>query len=153
MPRDIDEKKTRKALRKLRKARDRAESEGGPGLTEWEQEFVEGVEERLNTYGSGFSDPEKGALDEALSARQSQIVKQIDKKARGKGMKRSSFKSKTPQRSSGRDINEDAPPETVEMPVAPEPPRLVQSGGDHQPTPRPSAGARPALRVIEGGKG
>ena len=101
MPRDIDEKKTRKALRKLRKARDRAESEGGPGLTEWEQEFVEGVEERLNTYGSAFSDPEKGALDEALSARQSQIVKQIDKKARGKGMKRSSFKSKTPQRSSG----------------------------------------------------
>ena len=50
MPRDTDEKKTRKALRKLRKAAERAEAEGIE-LSEWEQEFVEGIDERLNKYG------------------------------------------------------------------------------------------------------
>ena len=107
MPRKIDDKKTRKALRKLRKARDRAED--GEGLTEWEQEFVDGVEERLETYGSAFNDPDKGSLDEALSARQNLIVKQIDKKSRQKKpMTRSSFKRKSNSRpSSSRDINDD----------------------------------------------
>ena len=42
MPRDVDEKKTRKALRKLRKTAERAKAEGIE-LTEWEQEFLDGV--------------------------------------------------------------------------------------------------------------
>lgn len=143
MARDIDKKKTRKALRKLRKARDRAEIDGGPGLTDWEKEFVDGVEERLETYGSAFNDPEKGALDEALSARQTQIVRQIDKKARGKGMKRSGFKSKSPQPTpNSRDIREDAP---VEL-------RIATTTPDSEKQAPQAPCEQPRLRVISGGK-
>ena len=139
MPRDIDSKKTRRALRKLRKARDRMETNDHDRLTDWEQEFVEGVEERLETYGSAFNDPEKGSLDEALSARQMEIVRQIDKKARGKGLKRSGFKSKSPSKSKNyRDINSDAPPDLTcinnsqPQMLCPPPNQGIQSG--HRPS-------------------
>jgi hypothetical protein len=82
MKREVDQRKTRKALRKLRRAADRATEEGGPGLTEWEQGFVEGVTTRLEKYGSAFRDPGKGRLEEALSARQAHITRVIDKKSR-----------------------------------------------------------------------
>lgn len=82
MKREVDQRKTRKALRKLRRAADRATEEGGPGLSDWEQDFVEGVTTRLETYGSAFRDPGKGRLDEALSARQAHITRLIDKKSR-----------------------------------------------------------------------
>ena len=55
MPRDIDDKKKRKALRKLRKAAERAEAEGGPGLSDWEKEFVDEVETRVEKFGSAFA--------------------------------------------------------------------------------------------------
>ena len=82
MKREVDQRKTRKALRKLRRAADRATEEGGPGLSDWEQDFVEGVTTRLETYGSAFRDPGKGRLDEALSAKQAHITRLIDKKSR-----------------------------------------------------------------------
>jgi hypothetical protein len=82
MKREVDQRKTRKALRKLRRAADRATEAGGPGLTDWEQEFVEGVTTRLEKYGSAFRDPGKGRLEEALSARQAHITRVIDKKSR-----------------------------------------------------------------------
>ena len=83
MPRDVDEKKTRKALRKLQRLVERAEAEGIE-LTDWEQGFVEGPGERLNKYGSAFADPSKGSLDEAISNAQNEIMRQLDKKSRGK---------------------------------------------------------------------
>jgi len=82
MKREVDQRKTRKALRKLRRAADRATEEGGPGLSDWEQDFVEGVTTRLEAYGSAFRDPGKGRLDEALSVRQAHITRLIDKKSR-----------------------------------------------------------------------
>ena len=82
MKREVDQRKTRKALRKLRRAADRASEEGGPGLSDWEQDFVTGVATRLETYGSAFRDPGKGRLDEALSVRQAHITHLIDKKSR-----------------------------------------------------------------------
>lgn len=84
MPRQIDKKKTRKALRKLKRAADLAAGPDGPGLSDWEKEFVEGVSQRLETYGSAFRDPGKGRLDDALSLRQEEIVRAIDRKARKK---------------------------------------------------------------------
>ena len=150
MARDIDDKKKRKALRKLRKAAERAEAEGGPGLSDWEKEFVEEVEARVEKYGSAFGDPSKGRLEEPLSLLQTQKLKEIDKKSRGKssGFKRksgfnSSFKSKkkktyTPR---SRDINEDID----EMPPAPETPQPAAE------PPVPPKG-RPVLKVIKGGK-
>jgi len=136
MAREIDDKKKRKVLRKLRKAAERANAEGGPGLSDWEKEFVEEVEARVEKYGSAFADPDKGQLDEPLSSLQTRKLKEIDKKSRGKdgGFKKksgfkSSFKSKgkksfTPR---GRDIHDDleeeiAPPEELAGEAAPHPP-------------------------------
>jgi hypothetical protein len=165
LARDVDEKKTRKALRKLKRAAERAAGEGGPGLTDWEKDFVEGVSTRLETYGSAFRDPHKGSLDEALSQRQTQVVRAIDKKGRktrsapdapggeaeaAKPRAYSSFKPKAPSRRSNvRDINADAPPvlEVVPAPVAdtaPEPPKPARKSA--------AAPKRPALRVIPGGR-
>jgi hypothetical protein len=148
--REVDKRKTTKALRKLRRAADRAKEEGGPGLTTWEQDFVEGVSTRLETYGSAFRDPTKGRLEDALSNRQAHIVRVIDKKSR-KPLKASDAKPddtrprtggammrRTPMKASGkpkwtprvRDINDD--------PAAPQ---------DQAPTPR-----TPTLNVIRGGK-
>lgn len=160
--REVDKHKTRKALRKLRRAAERATEEGGPGLTAWEKDFVEGVSGRLEKYGSAFRDPGKGRLEDALSQRQAQVARVIDKKTRkakagasGQGasgkdaakerkpqLKRSTFKRKNPMgaRSSPRvrDVNEDlqAEPATGTPPE----PRLTP------------AEKRAALRIIRGGK-
>jgi len=154
MPREVDDKKTRQALARLRRAKaaveraiaksddpDAAEA-ARLELTDWEDEFMASVEERLNTFGSAFADPSKGADGEALSRLQLAKLKEIEKKAKGKAPKGfsraggSSFKSK----GSGfkrkgqhpganvRDIHEDviAP---VEDAPAPDPVQdLKQSG-------------------------
>ncbi|MDZ4761268.1 MAG: hypothetical protein SGJ21_09375 [Alphaproteobacteria bacterium] len=156
MVREVDQKKTRKALRKLRRAASRVEAEGGPGLTDWEKGFVEGVTGRLETYGSAFRDPQKGALDEALSARQARIVRVLDKKGRKSGSDpapaivdarppepprpRSTFKRKTlPSASNARDIHADLD--------------RIDRGGPPPGEPQLTAGQRrDALRIIPGGK-
>jgi hypothetical protein len=153
--REVDKRKTAKALRKLRRAAERASEDGGPEFTTWEKEFVDGVTGRLEKYGSAFRDPGKGRLEEALSQRQAHVVRVIDKKTRGKaagkagskasdtskprtgGLRRSEFKRKTPMggRSASRvrDVNED-----METP-APEPATTPEQ-------------KRAALRVVSGGK-
>lgn len=116
MSRKIDEKKTRRALRRLARARRAAEEKAASGadLSEWEGEFLSSVETRLETFGSAFNDPEKGDREEALSARQSLKLREIEKKAKGKALKPMSrgtgFKRKGPPPSSrSRDINDDLP--------------------------------------------
>lgn len=171
MAREVDRRKTGKALRRLKRAAERAAelaaAGSGPGLTDWEKDFVAGVSERLETYGSAFRDPAKGALDEALSQRQTQVVRALDKKGRprtkssdvslekvdnsdkaGKILKvavtgetrpRSSFKRKAPKRTTrGRDINDD-------MPVA-------GASASEAPFDCPREPRRPTLTVIAGGK-
>ena len=162
--REVDKRKTTKALRKLRRVAERASEEGGPGLTTWEKDFVEGVTTRLEKYGSAFRDPGKGRLEEALSARQSQITRVIEKKTRkpktsttpaAEGDKkadapRSTFqrrspmnakagaKSKTGWKPRVRDINDD-----METPASPEPvPAPVTTPAEK----------RAALKLIPGGK-
>lgn len=182
MAREIDDKKKRKALRKLRKAAERAEAEGGPGLSDWEKEFVEEVETRVEKYGSAFADPDKGRLDEPLSALQTRKLKEIDKKSRGKSTggfragprAASSFKSngKSKGKSKGkqgftprsRDINDDldeaAPQPTPAPAPSPGKPMLVRTKKPAPDTPpqvtsaQPEAPARkaPAFRIIKGGK-
>lgn len=87
MGRDVDERKKRAALRKLRKAAELAEQGKGLPLSDWERQFLEEVEERIEKYGSAFADPMKGDDGEALSALQQVKLKEIDKKARGKARK------------------------------------------------------------------
>lgn len=160
MPREVDEKKTKRALRRLARAKAKAEAAGEDAkLSEWEDEFVASVEDRLNTFGSAFNDPEKGQLDEALSGKQSLKLREIEKKASGKarkpmsrgsgfkpkpggGFKRSSFKSKTERPSPRvRDINDDMPDAETPAPET-ETPEVE--------TPRPAH--PPRLRIVKGGK-
>lgn len=82
--REVDKRKTTKALRKLRKVVERTSAEGAPQLTAWEQEFVSGVSQRLETYGSAFRDLSKGRAEEALSVRQSEVARVIERKSRPK---------------------------------------------------------------------
>ena len=177
MPRDIDDKKRRKALRKLRKAAERAEAEGGPGLSDWEREFVDEVEARVEKYGSAFANPEKGNLDEPLSSLQTQKLKEIDKKSRGKGSgfkQRSGFKSKKKPsfKPRVRDINADEPDEAENLSTPPPSrrklsklPKLVKASELASSTPEPQTpdtnaraevpqktGKRPVFKVIKGGK-
>lgn len=177
MPREVDEKKTRRALRKIARAKAKAEAaDEAARLNEWETEFVDSVETRLTTFGSAFNDPDKGSLSEPLSARQGAKLREIDKKASGKarkpmsrgqgfkpkpggGFKQSSFKSKTPG-PRVRDINDDL------IGVVPDAPRKAVKPKPQPPTPTPkpvplkavetpaqkAKPARPVFRVVKGGK-
>jgi len=135
MAREVDDKSTRKALARIRRAKAAVEraiakaEDDNPDaaeaarieLTDWEDEFMSSIEERLNTFGSAYADPSLGADGEALSTLQLAKLKEIEKKAKGKAPKGFSrggglrfknkgtgFKRKGPaRRSNDRDINED----------------------------------------------
>lgn len=112
MPREIDSKKTRKALRIVRKLAAQGASRGAaaetvdpetgevkPGegtvdYSQWENEFLSEVDQRLEKYGSAFADLSKGRKDEALSTLQTVKLKEIAAKARGK--KRKGLTTKKP---------------------------------------------------------
>ena len=165
MPRDVDERKTRKALRKLRAAKMRAEAGTGPELSEWEEDFLNSLEARLEEFGSAFNDPEKGDREEPLSVLQAMKIKEIDKKTRGKGNsgfgRRSSFKSKPSPRKSDQSSRIE-PPEMGTHDAAPTSKLLAQSpnlrivaqavGSDLMPEEPKNATRtpRPTLKVIEG---
>ena len=159
MAREVDERKKRAALRKLRKAALLAEKGLGPPLSDWEREFLEEVEGRIEKFGSAFADPMKGAQGEALSSLQQAKLREIDKKARGKpsggfqarkpmGMKR---KPLPHVRHTGEDTET---PETEAPPPARSRPALVPAS--RLPPPEPGKVTRlrqtkPRLTVIEGG--
>ncbi|WP_270374342.1 hypothetical protein [Marinicauda sp. Alg238-R41] len=151
MTRDVDERKKRKVLNRIRRAKaaaERAIETSGDAeaaeaarreLSDWEAEFVASVEQRLNEFGSAFADPEKGALDEPLSRLQEMKLKEIEKKAKGKAKAgfgaRSSFRSngsgfraRTPQRASGRDIHDDLPGDAA-APETPDPVETLRQSG------------------------
>ncbi|XBQ17568.1 MAG: hypothetical protein ABL308_06710 [Oceanicaulis sp.] len=145
MAREVDDKATRKAMSRIRRAKAaveraiaRAESDDPDAaeaarveLSDWETEFMTSVEQRLSTYGSAFADPTLGDDGEALSRLQIAKLKEIEKKAKGKapqGFSRaSSFKSKgsgfkrkgPPPRANTRDINADLPAEDTPEPTDP----------------------------------
>ena len=130
MPRKIEERRTKRALRKLRQAMERAR-ERGEDMSEWEEEFAASVEERLETFGSAFADPEKGDLKEPLSARQSLKLRELDKKSRGKARK--PLQRRKPMR--GKAPPPPEPEVENEAPPAPPPGRKL---------------TRADLRVIDG---
>lgn len=163
-PRKVDDKKTRKALRKLRRAVEKAEQGGEDAkLSGWEKEFAQSVETRLETFGSAFTDSTKGNLDEPLSARQNAKLSEITKKASGKGggLKRSSsisakkggFKRKAPQRPSrDRDIYDDMPPQDAFPDDAPQSKVSPPSPASPKDTALRRTSGPPKLRVVKGGK-
>lgn len=72
----------RAALNALERAR-RTAARAGVDLSDWEGEFLGSVEDRLNTYGRAFGDPDKGAAGAALSVLQAVKLKEISAKAKG----------------------------------------------------------------------
>lgn len=72
----------RAVLRALKKAK-RAADKTGVALSEWEDEFLGSVAERIQTYGRAFGDSEKGDLNAPLSVMQAVKLKEITKKAKG----------------------------------------------------------------------
>lgn len=166
MKREVDKRKTQKALRKLRRAAARATAEDGPGLTTWEKDFVEGVTTRLETYGSAFRDPGKGRLEEALSARQAQVTRVIEKKSRqSKADKAKADAAQAP----GDGTSTAGANATFAKPAAREKPRRgssfkpkpkpgwkprgrdINDDIDATPDPAPTL-KRPVLKVIPGGR-
>lgn len=161
MSREIDERKKRKALRKLRKAAQLAEQGLGPPLSDWEREFLDEVEARVEKYGSAFHDLEKGASDEPLSALQTLKLKEIDKKARGKGgglktRKKLGSKGKPTYTPRVRQLDDDLePPPATPLKPTRQKPKLVKASDMVDPpvkeTPPPKSTGRPVFRVIKGG--
>jgi len=108
----------RAALNALKRARRSAE-QAGVSLSEWEDEFLSSVSERVKEHGRAFGDPELGGPGQALSAMQGRKLKEIARKANGED--RFSPKKKAngedrsaPQRKRGartsypsRDINDE----------------------------------------------
>ena len=158
MQREVDERKKRAALRKLRRAAELAAQGLGPPLTDWEAAFLEEVEGRIEKYGSAFADPMKGAEGEALSGLQQLKLKQIDKKARGKAPK--GLKARKPagaRKAPPSSPHEDETPASRAAPAPPPAPPKTR------PALVPAAGlagaanvtalrrAKPHLTVIQGG--
>ena len=146
--REVDKRKTTKALRKLRRVADRASEEGGPGLTTWEKDFVEGVSTRLETYGSAFRDPSKGRLDEALSSRQTHIVRVIDKKSRASSKKTAA--DKPDNKPPGSTLSRGKPMRASAKPKWP--PRVRDINDDVPAEPATPERRRIHLKVVPGGK-
>jgi hypothetical protein len=85
-PPDRNAAAKRAALNALRRA-SRAADRAGVKLSEWEDEFLGSVTERVKTYGRAFADPEKGAPGQPLSMMQTIKLKEIVRKTRGEGAK------------------------------------------------------------------
>ncbi|MEG1452635.1 MAG: hypothetical protein RSC22_07545, partial [Brevundimonas sp.] len=91
----------------------------GVSLSEWEDEFLTSVSERVQEHGRAFGDPELGGPGQALSAMQGRKLKEIAKKANGEDrfspkQKASGEERPAPQRKRGarppypsRDINDE----------------------------------------------
>jgi hypothetical protein len=81
-PPDLKAQAKRAALNALKRARRQAER-AGVKLSDWEGEFLGSVQDRLETFGRAFADPDKGAPGQALSALQRIKLKEIAGKAKG----------------------------------------------------------------------
>lgn len=158
MPRDVDERKKRAALRKLRRAAALAEQGLGPPLSDWEREFLEEVEGRIEKFGSAFADPMKGSQGEALSSLQQAKLREIDKKARGKASKGLSAKKPMGMKRRPPPRASDEPENAAEIPETPPPaksgPTLVPASDLGPAAPGKITRlrqSRPKFTVIEGG--
>lgn len=145
-------RRARNAQRKLKKAR--TELEALDEITDWEDEFIASVDERLEKFDSAFADPSLGGFGQALSNKQQQVLAQMRKKIKdkskqmpdvdpGKPQWRSSFKNKSGFKPRVRNIEDDMFGD--DEPSYPE----IQSA---KPPDTPPMKAKPFLKIIDGGK-
>lgn len=103
--RDVDPRRTRKAIRQVKRLRAVLEERPDAELSAWERTFLQEVDQRLETYGSAFADWAKGDRGEALSRLQNGKLKEIAGKAKPKG----ALGRKRPMKQKGRmsGVNDD----------------------------------------------
>ncbi len=87
------------AINALRKA-ERIAARTGVKLSEWEDEFLGSVADRIKTYGRAFGDADKGDLSAPMSMMQGRKLKEITAKAKGE---KREFKPRKPMRRSRKD--------------------------------------------------
>ena len=88
------------AINALRKA-ERIAARTGVKLSEWEDDFLGSVADRIKTYGRAFGDADKGDLSAPMSMMQGRKLKEITAKAKGE---KREFKRRRPM---GRKPAED----------------------------------------------
>ena len=79
----------------------RTAERGGVDLSDWEEEFLGSVGERIETYGRAFADPDKGATGAPLSALQGRKLREIQAKAKGETPKPGLGRGKAPKSRDG----------------------------------------------------
>lgn len=87
-PSPHDEKKAlqKRTLRALERAK-KAAAEAGVDLSEWENDFIDSVSDRVKTYGRAFADPDKGAMNGTLSLLQGVKLREIRQKVKARAAK------------------------------------------------------------------
>ncbi len=71
------------ALNALKRAK-RTADKAGVELSEWENEFLGSVAQRIETYGRAFGDPEKGGAGQAMSGNQTIKLKRNRRQGQGR---------------------------------------------------------------------
>ena len=130
-------RKAKAALRKLRRIQDEIEQNPDAlDLTDWEREFIDSVEDRINEFGSAFYDSEKGGVDESLSYLQKKIVSQLKQKAKGKPRRGFGTRKPLGQKRGFTpnvridDVHDEAEDEPVRPPVGKPVLRIVKNDDD-----------------------
>ena len=146
-------RRARGAQRKLKKARTELEALGE--ITDWEDEFIASVDERLEKFDSAFADPSLGGFGEALSNKQKQVLAQMRRKIKDKSKQapqddpgkphsssqwKSSFKNKSNYKPRVRNIEDEM------FDDEPEPSEPKSK------TTAPPPKHKPFLKIIDGGK-
>lgn len=150
-------RRARTAQRKLKKARTELEDLGE--ITDWEDEFIASVDERLEKFDSAFADPSLGGFGEALSNKQKQVLTQMRRKIKDKSKQapqddpgkpqsrsqwKSSFKNKSSFKPRVRNIEDDM----FEDEMFDDEPESEPKPSTKTPPPK----HKPFLKIIDGGK-
>jgi len=157
-------RRARNAQRKLKKARVELEALGE--ITDWEDEFIASVDERLEKYDSAFADPSLGGFGQALSNKQQQVLAQMRKKIKDKSKQtkhgdkdddpakpqwRSSFKNKSGFKPRVRNIEDDMYGDISDN-GEPSYPESQSAKPPEKPPQGAPMKAKPFLKIIDGGK-
>lgn len=82
-PAAIARERVKKAAINALKKAERIAARTGVKLSDWEDEFLGSVADRIKTYGRAFGDADKGDLSAPLSMMQGRKLKEITAKAKG----------------------------------------------------------------------
>ena len=99
-PAQVARERVKKAAINALKKAERIAARTGVKLSDWEDEFLGSVADRIKTYGRAFGDGDKGDLSAPLSVMQGRKLKEITAKAKGETK---GFKPRKPMRRSAKD--------------------------------------------------